>query len=48
MLHLYLTGRRCAFDLAVREVFGARRRDLWGPVMVEQGSLVGYGRCVVG
>jgi len=43
MLHLYLTGRRRAFELAVLEVFGARRRDLWGPVAVEQGSLVGYG-----
>jgi putative ABC transport system permease protein len=43
MLHLYLTGRRRAFELAVLEVFGARRRDLWGPVVVEQGSLVGYG-----
>jgi hypothetical protein len=43
MLHLYLTGRRRAFELAVLEVFGARRRDLWGPVPVEQGSLVGYG-----
>jgi hypothetical protein len=38
-----LTGRRRAFELAVLEVFGARRRDLWGPVAVEQGSLVGYG-----
>ncbi|HEV2872696.1 MAG TPA: ABC transporter permease, partial [Actinomycetota bacterium] len=43
MLHLYLTGRRRAFELAVLEVFGARRRDLWGPVAVEQGALVGYG-----
>ena len=43
MLHLYLTGRRRAFELAVLEVFGARRRDLWGPLAVEQGSLVGYG-----
>jgi hypothetical protein len=43
MLHLYLTGRRRAFELAVLEVFGAGRRDLWGPVAVEQGSLVGYG-----
>jgi hypothetical protein len=43
MLHLYLTGRRRAFELAVLEVFGARRRDLWGPVAVEQGWLVGYG-----
>jgi len=43
MLHLYLTGRRRAFELAVLEVFGAGRRDLWGPVVVEQGSLVGYG-----
>ena len=43
MLHLYLTGRRRAFELAVLEVFGARRRDLWGSVAVEQGSLVGYG-----
>jgi hypothetical protein len=43
MLHLYLTGRRRAFELAVLEVFGAKRRDLWGPVAVEQGSLVGYG-----
>jgi hypothetical protein len=43
MLHLYLTGRRRAFELAVLEVFGARQRDLWGPVAVEQGSLVGYG-----
>jgi putative ABC transport system permease protein len=43
MLHLYLTGRRRTFELAVLEVFGARRRDLWGPVAVEQGSLVGYG-----
>jgi putative ABC transport system permease protein len=24
-------------------VFGARRRDLWGPLAVEQGTLVGYG-----
>ncbi|HET8788680.1 MAG TPA: ABC transporter permease, partial [Actinomycetes bacterium] len=43
MLHLYLTGRRRAFELAVLEVFGARRGDLWGPVAVEQGWLVGYG-----
>ncbi|HEY6710469.1 MAG TPA: ABC transporter permease [Actinomycetota bacterium] len=43
MLHLYLTGRRRAFELAVLEVFGARRRDLWGPVAVEQGALVGFG-----
>src|SRR4029453_15651039 len=43
MLHLYLTGRGRAFELAVLEVFGARRRDLWGPVPVEQGALVGYG-----
>src|SRR5215207_367089 len=48
MLHLYLTGRRRAFELAVLEVFGARRRDLWGPVAVEQGSLVGYGVCCGG
>ncbi len=43
MLHLYLTGRRRAFELAVLGVFGARRRDLWGPLAVEQGTLVGYG-----
>src|SRR4029450_6234158 len=42
------TGRRRAFELAVLEVFGARRRDLWGPVAVEQGSLVGYGVCCGG
>jgi ABC-type antimicrobial peptide transport system permease subunit len=27
----------------VLEALGARRRDLWAPVVVEQGSLVGYG-----
>jgi predicted lysophospholipase L1 biosynthesis ABC-type transport system permease subunit len=43
MLHLYLTGRRRAFELAVLEAFGARQRSLWGPMLVEQGSLVGYG-----
>jgi putative ABC transport system permease protein len=43
MLHLYLTGRRRAFELAVLEVFGAGRGQLWGPVAVEQGTLVGYG-----
>lgn len=43
MLHLYLTGRRRAFELAVLEAFGASQRNLWGPVLVEQGSLVGYG-----
>ena len=43
MLHLYLTGRRRAFELAVLEAFGADRRRLWGPVLVEQGALVGYG-----
>jgi len=36
-------GRSVPFELAVLEVFGARRRDLWGPVVVEQGPLVGYG-----
>ncbi len=43
MLHLYLSGRRRGFELAVLEALGARRRDLWAPVVVEQGSLVGYG-----
>jgi predicted lysophospholipase L1 biosynthesis ABC-type transport system permease subunit len=43
MLHLYLSGRRRGFELAVLEALGARRRDLWAPVAVEQGSLVGYG-----
>jgi putative ABC transport system permease protein len=48
MLHLYLTGRRRGFELAVLEALGARRRDLWAPVAVEQGSLVGYGVLVGG
>jgi len=48
MLHLYLTGRRRGFELAVLDALGARRRDLWAPVAVEQGSLVGYGVLVGG
>jgi hypothetical protein len=43
MLHLYLSGRRRGFELAVLEALGARHRDLWAPVAVEQGWLVGYG-----
>jgi len=48
MLHLYLSGRRRGFELAVLEALGARRRDLWAPVAVEQGALVGYGVLVGG
>jgi predicted lysophospholipase L1 biosynthesis ABC-type transport system permease subunit len=32
----------------VLEALGARRRDLWAPVAIEQGALVGYGVLVGG
>ena len=46
MLHLYLSGRRRSFELAVLHALGGRPRDLWAPLAVEQGALVVYGLMV--
>ena len=43
MLHLYLTGRRRPSSWPCSRSSGPGGGDLWGPLAVEQGSLVGYG-----
>ncbi|HEX8927646.1 MAG TPA: ABC transporter permease, partial [Actinomycetota bacterium] len=43
MLHLYLDGRQRRFELAVLGALGARHRDLWMPIALEHGVLVGWG-----
>ena len=42
MLHLYLDGRQRRFELAVLGALGARPRDLWLPLALEQAVLVGW------
>jgi hypothetical protein len=42
MLHLYLDGRRRRYELAVLDALGARHRDLWLPLALEQAALVGW------